>query len=358
MKGDADSSIEINDDGYTTNINWKEYIGTVSDAEAIGYVPSAWETVHPSIPAVAGDNDFDYVVEIVHQTDGASNILYWGDITDDGIPERSTTDSSQTRTIYLVTSYGSWGGSNDTVQIEMTRLPPVTVPGALYVEAATTIQGTSTSIIGVDACGGPDVPGLVTTEADGSVTETGNPTISGENSGGYDAGEPSDIQYDSQDMDVEAMFESYARSADFNYNVTSETQTASAIPGPGDGWGTPVPGATLQDASTCNEINIVHYDTNETDIRLSGGVTGCGILLIDGDLEVSGNFSWYGVVLVTGSILFTGGGNKNITGGVLAGSEMDADLVGGNANIVYCSTAINDLLQNKAFRRLSWCEKM
>ena len=360
MKGDADSSIEINDVGYTTDIDWKEYIETnTDDAVAIGYVAGPKETVHASIPAVDGDTDFDYVVKIEHSTDGASNILYWGDTNDDGIPERTTTNSGQTRTIYLVTSYGFEGGSNDTVQIEITRLPPITVPGALYVEATTKILGNSTSIIGMDACGGSDVPGIVTPMSTG-ITETGGPTISGVNS---PTPPPSDIAYGSVDMDIEGLFGLYAASADFYYNVTSETHTDSTTPGPGDGWGSPVqadstPPLDLTLPSTCSESNIVYYDTNGTDVKLSGGVQGCGVLLVDGDLDLNGNFFWHGVVVVTGSITFTGGGNKNITGGLLAGSDVDADVVGGNANIVYCSTAINNLLQNKAFRRLSWKEEM
>lgn len=357
MRGGADPSISI-DDNFPTNTQWKAYIGESVKAQGKGYDPG--NTMHGRYPILSAlSADFDYVVEIVHKTDGGANILFWGDTDSDGVPERNITNTGER--IYLVSCWASEGGergSKDEVQIEMANLPPVVVPGALYVEAPATIQGTSTHVIGVDGCGGPDVPGLVSTEGAGSVTETGNPRISGANSGGYDAGEPSDIVYDAPDMDVEAMFNSYARSADFFYNVTSETHTDTTTPGPGDDWGTPVLGPSLQDPSTCLDHNIVHYDTNGTYIRLSGGVTGCGILLIDGELEISGNFSWYGVVIATGSIIFTGGGNKNVTGGMLAGSEMDADLVGGNANIVYCSSAINSLLQNRPFRVLSWCEKM
>jgi len=61
---------------------------------------------------------------------------------------------------------------------------------------------------------------------------------------------------------------------------------------------------------------------------------------------------------VAGSITYTGGGDKNVTGAVLAGGSLDADLVGGNANIVYCSSAINNLTANRPLKKLSWEESM
>jgi hypothetical protein len=122
-------------------------------------------------------------------------------------------------------------------------------------------------------------------------------------------------------------------------------------------WGTPTMGATLQNPSSCSTTNVVYYNTNGTDIKLAGGTQGCGILLVDGDLEVNGGFMWHGMVIVTGSVRYLGGGDKNVTGAVLAGGSMDADLVGGNANIVYCSSAISNQSYNQAMRRLSWAEK-
>jgi hypothetical protein len=57
---------------------------------------------------------------------------------------------------------------------------------------------------------------------------------------------------------------------------------------------------------------------------------------------VQGGLHWYGVVLVTGSIAFTGGGEKNVTGPMLAGTNSSADLFGINVNILYCSNAVYD----------------
>ena len=135
------------------------------------------------------------------------------------------------------------------------------------------------------------------------------------------------------------MIDSLKGDANYTYNVAGATHTGMT-------WGTPTWVRASQDyPSTCSAHNIVYYNTsngtNLTDIKLSGGSKGCGILLVDGDFEASGDFFWHGAVMVSGSVRITGGGNKNITGGIMAGGSADADLVGGNVSIVYCSSAVN-----------------
>ncbi len=65
------------------------------------------------------------------------------------------------------------------VQLEAAKIPPLDVPGALYVEATTNINGSSTDIIGVDDCGNDDKPGIVITleEAADPINQHGNPAI-------------------------------------------------------------------------------------------------------------------------------------------------------------------------------------
>jgi hypothetical protein len=62
------------------------------------------------------------------------------------------------------------------------------------------------------------------------------------------------------------------------------------------------------------------------------------------------------VVVVTGSITFLRWGGKNATGGMLAGGTVSADLVGGDANIVYCSQAIRNQTEYLALITLRWAE--
>lgn len=229
----------------------------------------------------------------------------------------------------------------------MAKTPPIAVPSPLYVKADSTIQGSSTNIIGNDACGGSDKHAVITTKNPGSVNyANGHPTIIGV--GGTDP----DIVYNGPNMDITAMVNSLKTAANFSYNVVSSGN--NTVTHTGMNWGTPTAGATQQDPSTCSVHNIVYYNTNGTDIKLAGGSSGCGVLLVEGDLEVNGGFSWHGVIVVTGSVRYAGGGDKQVTGGILSGGTVEADLITGNANIVYCSSAVNNATESVPARMLSW----
>jgi hypothetical protein len=334
-------------DAHPTQTGWRAYIGSVTNAQGKGY--NASNGMHVRVDSL--QNALDYTVEVQHATDAGGNILYWGDHDGDGVNTRNTTTGQN---IYVLTSAGTVSDVRKTVEKEAARIPPITVPGALYVEAQTTVQGSSTNIIGTDDCGADDQPGIRTTlpmtipgpPAEDSVIQNGSPNIVGS----------TPIAYNHTDMDIQTMVDSLKDLSNFAYTVSSATHTGTTTPGPGDNWGQPTAGATLQDASACSEHNVVHYDTGGTYLTLSGGVTGCGFLLVDGDLEIHGGFSWHGVVLVTGSIVFSGGGNKNITGAVLSGGSAVADVIGGNANIVFCSTAVTSQTQNRPLRVFHWKE--
>jgi len=330
-------------DGSPSQSGWRVYIGSLQEATDNGYNPSS--SLHVRYDCLAAD--FGYTVQIRHRSVAAGNLLYWGDNNGDGLFERNTVAG---KNIYLVTSLSSVGGSNKSVETEIAEIPPITVPAALYVEAATTIQGGSTYVIGVNSCGGPDKAGLVTTGGAGSVTVIGGVNITGS------GGSTPNILYNGTDMDVGVIVGFLKRFKDFSYTVVSATHSPATVPGPGDSWGTPTLGATLQDASSCACSNIVNYDTSGTYVKLSGGVSGCGILLIEGDLEIAGDFAWYGPVIVTGSVVFSGGGNRNITGAMIVGGSVVCDVSGGNSNIIYCSAAIKDQTENRPLQLLSWRE--
>jgi hypothetical protein len=319
-------------DAYPTSTQWRAYIGSVASAQAKGYNSSL--STHLRKDSLQGN--LNYVVTIQHKTNSSSQILYWGDDNGDGINTQNATTGNN---IYVVTSAGASDTSNRTVEVEMTRFSPIIAPAALYVEAYTTIQGTSTNVIGMDGCGGANLPGIKTTLPPGNVQQNGNPSITGD----------PNVVYNAPNLDVQAMVDALKSFANYAYTVSAATNS-------GMNWGTPTPGATQQDPSTCSVHNIVRYNTNDTYIRLTGGGSGCGILLVEGDLDIHGGFSWYGPIIVTGSVTFTGGGNKNVTGAILAGGSADADLVGGNANLVYCSSAITSQNQNLPLKILNWRE--
>src|SRR6266849_2468963 len=72
------------------------------------------------------------------------------------------------------TSYGTIGGANSVVQTQVAPVPPVPIPGTVYVAAQTTIQGASTVIKGMDQCGSVNRPGVFTPLPE---NQNGQPTI-------------------------------------------------------------------------------------------------------------------------------------------------------------------------------------
>jgi Tfp pilus assembly protein PilX len=324
-------------DAYPSSNQWRAYIGPLTKAQEKGFIASLSEHLRVD----SAQSNVNYVVEIKHRTDAADNVLYWGDHDGDGVNTRNAVVGSN---IYVITSKGYTANSSRTVrtvEAEVTRTLPVPVPSPLYVKTKAKIQGSSTNIIGVDACGGAHKPGVITTRDSGSIDLLGNPTI---------LGQPVDIKYNGPDIDVASAVSTLKESANETYTVTGATHT-------GKNWGEPVI-INQQTPSTCSVRNIVYYNTQGTHIKLTGQTSGCGILLVDGDLEVNGGFAWHGIVLVTGTVTYLGGGDKHVTGGIMAGASLNGELdtVGGNANIVYCSSAINNQTFKLPLKMLSWKE--
>jgi Tfp pilus assembly protein PilX len=303
-------------DNFPPNANWRAFIGTETRAAAKGFQgANGNHTRHDPLNSSA-----DYVVTITHKLDPSGNILKWGDSNGDGAQEENT---SVGENIYVITSEGRTpSGAEKIIRIEAVRFPSILVPAALYTKSPTIIRGNSTSVLGIDPCGGADVPGVLTQAA---VSQVGNPTITGS---------PPIVENSGLSLAVSTMIRQFSQNPKYAYNVNGATLTGMA-------WGTPVPGATPQSASSCDQRNVVYFNTSSTYVRLAGGTSGCGILLVEGDLNINGGFHWYGIILVTGSVVFSGGGEKNVTGGILAGGEVSADAVGGDASIVYCSQAGN-----------------
>jgi Tfp pilus assembly protein PilX len=336
-------------DAHTDKTQWSAFIGTDPKTQKRGYDSS--NSMHNKVASL--QTDMDYTVVIAHQDDGAGNVLYLGDEDGDGDFERHIDATKNDPNIYVITSYGSADGASKVVVMEVTRVPPITIKSALYSGTSATIQG-SVSVAGADSCGGSDLPGITTPQSDSPspITVGGSPaSVTGDEAYGTP-----NVKYDEDMMAIQSMADFLKKAADFKYEVSNATHTHNTTPGPGDGWGTPELAST---PPSCDENYIVHYDTGGTSISLSGNVSGCGILLVEGDLDLSGGFEWYGTVIVTGSFQFTGGaGSKNIMGAVISGASTDGDFVGGNVDINYCSTATEDQTQKHSLPILSWKEDL
>jgi CheY-like chemotaxis protein len=206
-----------------------------------------------------------------------------------------------------------------------------------------TLGAASTYITGQDQCGTQHLPGIFTPlpqtqDNQDTITQNGNPQVTGSPA----------IQYSGVNVNVATLVQAFKSAADATYTFASNTTVT------GMSWGTPTAGATQTSALACAESHVVYYNMGGTSLKLSGGTQGCGLLLVDGDLELPGGVAWYGPILVTGAIIYTGGGNKNITGALLAGSSVTADVIGGNATILNCSAANTNVTANSPLLRLTW----
>ena len=83
-------------------------------------------------------------------------------------------------------------------------------------------------------------------------------------------------------------------------------------------------------------------------LKVGGGATGAGVLLVDGDLEISGNFEYVGYVFVTGKLRVTGGGNgQTLRGAIYCAGDVSQSLTGrlsanlkGGIDLLYSSDAL------------------
>jgi hypothetical protein len=101
--------------------------------------------------------------------------------------------------------------------------------------------------------------------------------------------------------------------------------------------------------------------------------SGAGILLVTGELTFQGTITYDGVILVfgEGSMRRVGGGNNTIKGGIIIADTLGPDGIagtaddvlgpptlntsgGGESNILYCSTAIDDMLAGIPPRPISF----
>ena len=98
------------------------------------------------------------------------------------------------------------------------------------------------------------------------------------------------------------------------------------------------------------------------DLDLSGSSTGCGVLVVDGNLTVTGNFDFVGVVYVSGAVVFKGGGGvKNLRGCLFTPGNVQGDDVNisGSIQIGYSSQAM-DLINKQlsaGVELISWTQK-
>ncbi len=306
---------------------WKVFVGPQDRVTDLGY--------NPSYPRIDRLSALDYVFLVTHKVNSSNQVLYWGDSNLDGIPEVNT--GGVGKPIYAITSNGKDLSGSQKVQMEGMYIPPTTVVSAVYAKGFVGIQGSSVLITGMDQCGGRSVAGISATS---SIVQTGSPVIEGT---------PPVDQNSTIVLNVPDMLSLNKSRANYKYSYNSG-QTMIGM-----NWGTPLL-SNLSSPSSCSDKNVVYFNMNGNQLNLTGGTTGCGTLLIDGNLELNGGFSWNGLILIKGNVNFTGVGGKNITGALISGGNFSLDAFGGSIAIIYCGQAISRQTQDFPMAVMKWTQ--
>jgi len=107
------------------------------------------------------------------------------------------------------------------------------------------------------------------------------------------------------------------------------------------------------------KVTFINGDIHLTN---SSTATGCGILIVNGNLAISGTIEFKGLVIAykDTQISLNLSGNGLILGGlVVAGNQINVDVQAGNFDLLYSKPALDlvkNLLKTKRFNVLSWWE--
>lgn len=94
----------------------------------------------------------------------------------------------------------------------------------------------------------------------------------------------------------------------------------------------------------------------------TGGLTGAGILILNGDIEIKGGFDFKGIVIAykKSAISMEIVGGATVLGSfIVSGSSVNMSITGGTFNALYSTEALNNAklnLKSSRFKILSWWE--
>jgi hypothetical protein len=135
------------------------------------------------------------------------------------------------------------------------------------------------------------------------------------------------------------------------YTTVQPSLTGGATPRCNTGdqlnWGEPHRGAGAV-VQCYNYFPIIYASGSQ--LQLTGGGRGQGLLLIEGDFVVAGGFEFTGLIVAKGGIKVNGNGNK-ITGALLAQdvSIDDQNSISGNTTLQFSSCALSKAIKGSAF---------
>ena len=306
------------------------------------YIPTTTDHTNTSVTVNSLQSDISYLVKIrhkreydveqaghtttskhyydgdgdtsTHTTAAPGNIIYngYGDPANPMTVVKFTTGAAtDSQPVEIITAYGLssnyQGQSTQKIEVEIVRNPGPPINAALYAKGDVTGNGSSMNINGNDNCGVTAAKPPVYTKDPAMVILNGIPTL---------AGNPPTPQSGTESIDIESFVDQLKGSA--TQTLTSDQSGAV--------FGSSTDFVTIY-SDTSDPLNI-------GGLKLTG-VTGYGMLLVEGDLVLGGGFSWNGIILVTGTLTFNGGGlGINVTGAILAQQTAD---ISGNIFIQYDS---------------------
>ncbi len=341
--------------GWATSPGWGRYV-VLASGEAAGdpdYATTQNDNLdndddgqidedgerYPEILTRQGQNAVSYPWAKVHYKLAGNQVVLFGD-HDNNSQTPPVENTARGFPVLVVTACGTQGSASRTVEVEAVKLPFNVIDAATYCEDDDfQFNGTQFLISGRDwdpdtgmmIPGNPEVPGILTTGDPLQITGALN--AQQQNNVEGDGSEPS-VQSSAVNMDLQAIRDEYVAYAE--YTVPAGTYDSVV-------WG------------SRTEYTVVHCTG---DMHTSGGgASGGGLLIVDGDFDCSGQFTWYGMVLVMGDITFTGGGaGIHIWGTVLSQGGINQQTVGGNADILYSSIALQRLASLSPYEVAAWQE--
>jgi hypothetical protein len=184
------------------------------------------------------------------------------------------------------------------------------------------VNGNNYKLDGTTLAGSGNLPGVTT------MTATDSATVA--STGGTDVKGVPPVKVDTTTVDPLAFLNIYKENADFRYNAAGTY--------PGQTWGDTANPAIIY----CNA-----GDDTSFSIKFTGGVQGCGVLVVRGNVQFNGNLQFKGLVIVDGfntTVEFTAGGTPAVVGGIIVAGNADAKVrlngTGANAKVRYSSEAL------------------
>jgi hypothetical protein len=245
---------------------------------------------------------------------------------------------------------------------------PGTAPGAIYLanpsQTDSDFQGSAFLVDGKDyntngtlKAGGVAVPGIATrsqANTQEAINSLNPSQLSGVQGLGYQAGPPvvpsvSTVSNGANVQQLQALVDTLMANplANTYSNETINNSLKSALDGScGIGCCTP----------PANNPKISVFTATELQAKFNGNLSGCGIMIFNGDVDIQGTIDFQGLIIVRGKTTISTDSELGITGNAnILGSLWTANLnldVGGHSTVKYSTAALafaNTVMPTGAF---------